>query len=248
MKKQLIYNKIQISGFILYFLFLFIERILAIILSVNANNEYGLVNPSFISISTYTVTLISVLIGTILFIKPIVNMAKVLFTKSLYDFSNNIKPLIIASMALLFSGMMHTGFTYPGLQFIAYGFLLLSLLARTMENANRISITSLIYISLFSMSIPVVYSISISPTINVLFYVFEYIGVFTLIPILGMLFYAHYKNYKTQSSIIIPIYLLIIVGVILGLKWTQEINYFVLIATSITLIAYIPFKIYCKRE
>lgn len=248
MEKKLLLNKIQIIGFVLYFLILLTERIIALILSVNTNNEYGLINPSFISLSTYSITALSVLSGTILFIKPIYKMFSVLFTNKIYDFNDNIKHLIIASMVLLFSGMMHTAFTIATIQFVAYGFLLIALLAKTLEKPNKISITSFIYISLFSMSIPVVYSTFLSAPMNVLFYISEFLGVFILVPILGILFYSHYINNKTHNTILFPLTMIVLVALILGLKWQEEINYFVLIAASLTVVTYIPFKILSTKD
>lgn len=247
-KKLLLLNKIQIIGFILYFLILLTERIIALILSVNTNNEYGLINPSFISLSTYSITALSVLSGTILFIKPIYKMFSVLFTNKIFDFNDNIKHLIIASMALLFSGMMHTTFTIATIQFVAYGFLLIALLAKTLQKPNRISITSFIYISLFSMSIPVVYSTFLSAPMNVLFYISEYMSVFILVPILGILMYSLYKNNVAINTILIPFIMIILIALTLAFKWQEEINYFVLIASSLTLISYIPFKIFSTKQ
>lgn len=244
--KKLLFNKFQIIGFLLYFAILLTERILALIFSVNINNEYSLTSGSFIAISTYSVTALSVVVGVILFIKPIIKMLNSLFSKQEFDFNLNIKQIMIASMALLYSGMMHTGFTIVGLQFVAYGFLLLSVLFRTLENPNKTSISSLIYISIFSMAIPVVYSTSLQVPLSILFYTSEFLAVFTLIPVLGVLFYSHYKNFKTNTSIIFPLLMSVLVGLVVGLKWIDEINYFVLVAAILTLISYIPFKLLSK--
>lgn len=246
MNKKLLFNKFQIIGFVLYFIILLIERILALVFSVNINNEYSLTNGTFIAISTYSVTALSVLVGFVLFAKPIVKMISSLFSKSEFDFNSNIKQIMIASMALLYSGMMHTGFTIVGLQFVAYGFLLLSVLFRTLEQPSKTSISSLIYISIFSMAIPVVYSTSLDTPLNILFYASEFLTVFILIPVLGVLFYYHYKNYQTKNSIIFPLLMSILVGLVLGFKWIEEINYFVLVAASLTLVSYIPFKLLSK--
>ena len=66
-KKELLFNKLIIIGFIFYFFILLVERVLALIFSVNQGGELALLNHTFIGVATYVVTALSVLGGLILY-------------------------------------------------------------------------------------------------------------------------------------------------------------------------------------
>ena len=75
-KSKYVINKITIIGFLLYFFILLIERIIALILSVNNGGDISLLSGSFFGVSTYIITACSVLFGVLLFIKPLIKLVK----------------------------------------------------------------------------------------------------------------------------------------------------------------------------
>ena len=104
-------NKLKSIGLIMYFIILFIERLLAVILSINNGGVYAVNMGNIFNYITYSVTVISLIAGTILSVKLVISLLKSLFSKESYDFNSNYKAIVIAAMAILYSGMMHTGFT-----------------------------------------------------------------------------------------------------------------------------------------
>ena len=108
-------------------------------------------------------------------------MFKVIFTKNIYSLDEKqyfriILPIII----LLFAGMTHTGFTIPYLQFLAYAHLIASMIAKTVDvcltnKEKRLdTIISVVYLTLFSMAIPVIYPTWSAAPLNVFIYLAEY--------------------------------------------------------------------------
>ena len=69
---------------------------------------------------------------------------------------------------ILISGMVHTEYTIPGIQFASYGALIVAMVLKTIEKTgdggdNIFMWYSLIYSVMFSMAIPVVYKSSELP-------------------------------------------------------------------------------------
>ena len=56
MKKNLMMNKMEIIGYLGYYLILFIERTLALILSVNHGEDYSLASRNVLPFITYSFT------------------------------------------------------------------------------------------------------------------------------------------------------------------------------------------------
>ena len=126
-------SKLKLIGLILYFLILFVERLLAVILSFGVGGEYALISGNVFNYIAYGITAVSLVAGLILMIKVMPAMFVSVFTSKEYDFASNYKQVVIAAMAILFGGMMHTGFTIAPVQFVAYGFLIASMVVRTIE-------------------------------------------------------------------------------------------------------------------
>lgn len=252
-KKELLFNKLIIIGFIFYFFILLVERVLALIFSVNQGGELALLNHTFIGVATYVVTALSVLGGLILFAKPCFAMLRKFFSKEKYDLENNYIKIILASMVFLVSGMMHTGFTLAPVQFIAYGFLIMSMIVSTIvyclkDKGGRFQyIVSLIYLVLFSMAIPVVYTISIKE-FWVVFYAGEFLAVFSLIPLFGLALIPFFLKGKVNFSIFMIIPMVVLNTLIIGLKWREEINWFLLIFASLTLLFYLTFGLLARYK
>ena len=125
--------KLKLIGLILYFIILFIERLLAVILSFKVGGEYALVSGNVFNYIAYGITTVSLVAGLVLMIRVLPAMFVSVFTSKEYDFGANYKPVVIAAMVLLFGGMMHTGFTIAPVQFVAYGFLIGSMILKYFE-------------------------------------------------------------------------------------------------------------------
>ena len=254
MKKEMVFNRLKIVGLVMYFIVLFIERLLAVILSVNNGEYYSLKSGFVFNYITYSVTVVSLIAGTFLAIKPLAGMFKALFSKELYPFESNYKPIVIAAMALLYGGMMHTGFTIAPVQFVAYGFLIGSMVVRCVEKCNEdknnrfSSIVSVIYLTLFSMTVPVCYIALELGVLTIPFYLAEFAATFILIPIFGIMLYKFYTTGITSFSVINPLIMLILSGAAVALKWSEEINYFVLIFVVLTILFYVSFGVIANRK
>ena len=250
MKKGMLGNKFKIIGLVLYFVILFAERLMAVIFSFNQGGVYALKSGSYFNYIAYGVTVISLIVGTILAIKPLIGMLGKLFSKEQYDFENNYKAIVIAAMALLYGGMMHTGFTLAPMQFVAYGFLIATMVVRCVEKCiedNKSafpSIVSVIYLTLFSMTVPVCYiALKLRAPQFYLFYIAEFAAAFILIPVFGIMLLKFYKNGVTSFSFVYPLIMLILSGSAVLFKWSEEINYFVLIFVILTCVFYLAFGI-----
>ncbi len=254
MKKEILFNKLKIVGLVLYFIVLFIERLLAVVLSINNGDYYSLKAGYVFNYITYSVTVISLIVGAILSIKPLIGLLKSLFSKELYPFETNYKSIVIAAMALLYGGMMHTGFTLAPIQFVAYDFLIASMVVRCIEKCiydkdkRFVSIVSVIYLTLFSMTVPVCYIALELGALTIPFYVAEFSAAFVLIPVFGIMLYKFYQSGVTSFSGINPIIMLVLSGLAVILKWTEEINYFVLIFVILTNLFYLSFGLVAAKK
>ena len=247
-------NKLKIIGLIVYFIVLFAERLSAVLLSFNHGGEYALSSGHVFNYIAYSITVVSLIIGTILSVKPVFGMIKSLFSKNLYPFEENYKSIVIASMALLYSGMMHTGFTVAPVQFVAYGFLIFSMIIRTVEecrdNKGRSfsSIVSVIYLTLFSMTVPVCYIALKLGALTVFFFAAEFVAVFVLIPLFAKMLLRFFNEGVTDFSFINPLIMFVLSGLCVALKISEEINVFVLIFVILTILFYLAFGIIAGKK
>ena len=254
MKRELLFNKLKIVGLVMYFVILFIERFLAIIFSINHGDYYSLKSGYAFNYVTYSVTVISLIVGVILSVKLVIGLLKSLFLKELYPFEEKYKSIVIAAMAFLYGGMMHTGFTLAPMQFVAYGFLIGSMIVRCVEKCvedkhKRFeSIVSVIYLTLFSMTVPVCYIALELGVTTILFYIVEFLAAFVLIPVFGIMLYQFYKSGITSFLFFYPLLMFSLSGLTVILKWREEINFFVLIFVVLTLTFYFAFGIAASKK
>ena len=250
MKKNLMMNKMEIIGYLGYFIILFVERTLALILSINHGEDYSLASRNVLPFITYSFTFISVLLSLIFLPKILIIFFKNLFSKEELDFAPHYKYITVTSIVVLLGGMMHTGFTLGLLQFVGYGFLIISFLIRTIKkikegNGRFECIIELIYLIFFSMTIPVCYITYLNGIQMVLFYIVEFITTLTLLFIFGKMMYSFFNNGEEVFSIIYFIVMLVLCSLTIGLKWIDEINVFVLMFVILSAIAYIINATYC---
>ena len=262
-------SKLKLIGLILYFIILFIERLLAIILSFKMGGEYALVSGNVFNYIAYGITAVSLVGGLVLMIKVLPAMFVSVFTSKEYDFASNYKPVVIAAMAILFGGMMHTGFTVAPVQFVAYGFLIASMVVRTIECCLEVksgvapdgdagatpagkrrrfaSIVSVIYLTLLAMAVPVSYISFQDMPMRAVFFAVEFTAVFVLVPVFGMLLLQFYETGVTSFSFVYPMLMLILSGLTVALKWKEEINWFVLIFVVLTMLFYLSFGLAARK-
>ena len=256
MRKKTLFSKLKLIFLVLYFIILFVERLLAVIISIKSGGEYALISGNIFNYFAYGVTAVSLLAGTVLIIRVIPGMFISIFTTREYAFSENYKRIVIAAMAILFGGMMHTGFTLAPMQFVAYGFLIASMVVRTIEccrengasDVRFASIVSVIYLTLLAMAVPVSYISHQSMPVLAVFYVVEFCAVFVLVPVFGKLLLIFYDKGVTSFSFIYPIILLLLSGLTVALKWTEEINWFVLVFLVLTEVFYLSFGLIAHRK
>ena len=261
-KTTKILSKLKLIGLILYFIILFIERLLAVILSFKIGGEYALVSGNVFNYIAYGITAISLAAGLVLMIRVLPAMVVSVFTSKEYDFSSNYKPVVIAAMAILFGGMMHTGFTIAPVQFVAYGFLIGSMIVRTIECCLEVkagavpggkgrrfaSIVSVIYLTLLAMAVPVSYISFQDMPMRAVFFAVEFIAVFVLVPVFGILLLKFYETGVTSFSFLYPMLVLLLSGLTVALKWKEEINWFVLIFVVLTTLFYLSFGLIARRR
>ncbi len=245
-KREIVINKIICGGFLGYFIILFIERLLALIFSTYLGGELSLLEGGFYAFSTYFFTLASLVAASILFIKPAIEMFKVIFKKEIYvlDDKRYFK-IILPMIILLFGGMTHTGFTISYLQFVSYGCLIASMVAKTVEvcltNKDKRfdTIISVIYLTLFSMSIPVIYPTWLDLPLNVLIYISEFSSVLLLVPTFGLMLLYFFKNDGISKFHFMPLVFMVVLSTTtIGLMWIESINLFAFIFEILAIICF----------
>ena len=150
--------------------------------------------------------------------------------------------LVAAVGCILLSGMVHTEYTIPGIQFGAYGLLIVAMVLRVIANQNEMAAGKkalmLLYVIAFSMAIPVVYASQCRH--KTAFHITECIVSFVLVVIFSIMFFVlFYGNYKALLN---PLFLIIaLIGdiLVLALRWDETINWFVLVSLGIATLAWI---------
>ena len=247
-------NRLISIGFIGYTLILLVERILALIFSVQSGGEYALVSNNVMPTIYYAIVCLSISAAAVLLAVPMYKMVIQLFKKENYEF--NWKELIIGMMVLLFSGMMHTGWTLAPLQFVAYGFLIGAMICVTINSCLRNkntynSIISVIFLTLFSMAIPVCYA-SVNEATQVPFYTFTLLAVFAEIPLFGFMLYEFFNKGEISFNYSPVIAMLALSGSVVLLNFTSagDFNWFVAIFVVLTVAMYLGFglKVFLKNR
>lgn len=240
-------NRLISIGFIGYVLILLGERIAALVLSVSNGGEYALVSNNVMPTIYYAIVAISITTGAVLLAKPLYEMAVQLFKKEKYEF--NWKELLIGAMVLLFSGMMHTGYTLSPVQFVAYGLLIGAMVCVTIDSCKRRknnfnSIISVVFLTLYSMSIPVAY-VSVNEATQLPFYIFTLLAVFAEIPLFGFMLYEFMNKGEIHFdySPVIAMFALSGSVVLLNFTTVSNFNWFVAIFVLLTVACYLGFEL-----
>ena len=80
------------------------------------------------------------------------------------------------------------------------------------------------------------------------FVIAEFAAACILIPVFGRMLLIYFKEGVTDLSIINPLIMFILSGAAVALKWSEEINYFVLIFVILTVVFYLAFGIVAGRK
>ena len=211
-----------------YFLILFGERIQSLIRSF-ADKNISMWGNGF---SRYVngVCILSLVVSVILLFTINRDFLKALLSDAT---PVNTKMICITIGVILVSGMVHTEYTIPGIQFASYGLLIAALVIKTAENNSMADDSILLWLSLvylisFSMAIPVVYESHIDCA--GLFHIIEAVVSVVLVAAFAYMAYRVFNNNAVNLFMLPPIIIAVIGdAAILALRWKEQINTFVLI-------------------
>ena len=152
--------------------------------------------------------------------------------------------LTVTSGVILVSGMIHTLYTVPGIQFASYGMLIVAMILRVIQLLPNVKCPfgtwySLLYLTVFSMAIPVVYKFYSLPN-PALFHVIEYIVMLALVISFTLMLRRLFLGKGENLLLWIP-FAIMAVGdaVILWMSWSVSVNTFVLIFAALSVVLFI---------
>lgn len=243
-KKTIGANVLQCVFFLLYFALLTVERAISLI------EAFKTPFAEMLPLDGYMVVLtVLSLIGGWTYL--------LVLGRKLFDFGavkkeNDFLHPCIAAGILLLGGMVHTQGTIPPVQFAAYGCLLIAMLLHTVQGVRQhgggaLRWMSYAYITAFSMAIPVVYTTKCLPDSCALctaFYPIESIASVLLVALFTGILARFYQNDSLLTFC--PWSWGIAAALdaaVLGLRWHDEINFFVLIFIALTVLIGIVGKV-----
>ncbi len=159
----------------------------------------------------------------------------------------NVTMLSVTAGVILLSGMVHTDYTIPVVQFVAYGVLIIGLFLQTILTAKtgRSTFTlwySLIYLVAFSMAIPVMYHSSIQHA--TLFHVLEAVASAALVAMFTFMLMRVMTGQGNNLLLWAPfLTMLVSDAVLIAMRWKESINVFVLLFASLSTVLFIAGKI-----
>lgn len=213
----------------LYFIILLFERIMSLVKSI-ADKEISIFGTDF-NRMVYALVIISIIgFFVLLFVYDRTYLSSLFtFDKSIHD-AVNLKMLTVTVGVILISGMMHTEYTIPGIQFGAYGILILGMiLMTTLYSPKAATWIGLAYVVAFSMAIPVVYKSEIQAAFA--FHILEIIAALALIAVFSYMFYRIYAGTANNLFLFLPLAIMIILdALVLIFRWKEKVNGFVLVS------------------
>ena len=225
--------------FLLYFAILAGERIQSLIQAIPACGLSPVTFEGF----TDLVALLSLCAAAVMLIFFSKGYWRSLFTSAVPDYS----ALTVASGVILVSGMVHTEHTIAPIQFAAYGMLILAMILRAAElsksSGDRFGLWySLIYLTAFSMAIPVVYHSSIVQA--GLFHFIETDVMLMLVLSFTVMLRRLFVGRGDDLLLWVP-FIVMAVGdaAVLWMRWAEEVNSFVLIFAALSAALFIAGKI-----
>lgn len=234
--KKSIANVFESVLFLLYFVVLTVERTISLV----AAFSYGIAEMGALDVYMTVITIAALVCGWAYL---------VIFGRKLFRFASDktgadFKHPSIAAGIILVGGMVHTIGTIPPVQFAAYGCLLAAMAIftarRTIAGGNApIRWLTFAYTVAFSMAIPVVYIMGCEhecPTAAA-FYPIECITSVALVALFTVMLVKFYDTGAIGSFCpFVWIFAAIADAAVIGLRWHDEINMFVLIFASLALV------------
>ena len=229
--------------FLLYFLILFAERFQSLYRSFSLSRKEMFSSSFDIYVNVVTmISLFSFLVLICFFNKGF--WASLVSKNAKVDYSL----LTLTAGVILISGMVHTEYTIPPIQFVSYGALIALMVLRTVEKTgeggdNFLMWYSLIYCVMFSMAIPVVYKSNIDKA--ALFHTIESIVSLTLVVAFTYMLNRVFLTKADNLMSLVP-FLIMIIGdvLVLALRWKESVNSFVLIFASVSTLMFIIGRIF----
>ena len=219
--------------FLIYFVVLFIERAQSLYRSFSLTRK-EMFSSSF-DIHVNVVTMISLLSFLVLICFFNKDFWASLVSK---EAKVNYSMLTLTAGVILISGMVHTEYTIPGIQFASYGALIMAMVLKTIEKTggggdDTLMWYSLIYSVMFSMAIPVVYKSSIDKA--ALFHTVEAVVSLALVVAFTYMLNRVFLTKADDLMSLVP-FLIMLIGdiLVLALRWKESVNSFVLIFASIS--------------
>ena len=219
--------------FLIYFVVLFIERAQSLYRSFSLTRK-EMFSSSF-DIYVNVVTMISLLSFLVLICFFNKDFWASLVSK---EAKVNYSMLTLTAGVILISGMVHTEYTIPGIQFASYGALIMAMVLKTIEKTggggdDTLMWYSLIYSVMFSMAIPVVYKSSIDKA--ALFHTIEAVVSLSLVVAFTYMLNRVFLTKADDLMSLVP-FLIMLIGdtLVLALRWKESVNSFVLIFASIS--------------
>lgn len=239
--------------FILYFLILITERVLSFVLTMNKDSSL-VFNNGFNSF-TFIFAGLSILAFVIVYCALCRDSFKLLIhPKQKETLPVNFVNLSIVSGVLLLSGMVATPNTISGIQFGAYGILIVGLLLRTIEcsytTKNKLSLwLSFIYLVCFSMAIPVMHEAPSTTQDLLVFHIVEAVAVNVLVCMFTFLEAYMFKEEDFRLFSVVSLVLVIAFNVALALWPSLDksmINWFAIIFAIASVVIFLFGFIYSK--
>jgi len=236
-KKTFVFNVLQCVLFMLYFALLTVERIISLVAAFGTPFAEMLPLDGYMTV----LTMLSLAGGW----AYLVVLGRKLFDFGAVKNENDFLHPCIAAGILLLGGMVHTEGTIPPVQFAAYGCLLTAMLLHTVRSVRLygnglLRWLSFAYITAFSMAIPVVYTTKCVPDTCALCTAFYPIESITSVLLVALFTAMLVRFYKRDGLLTFCPWgwgiAAALDAVVLGLRWHDEINFFVLIFIALTVI------------
>ena len=155
--------------------------------------------------------------------------------------------LTVTAGVILISGMVHTEYTVAPVQFGAYGMLIVAMVLQTVISSSGSGNAfhlwySLIYLTVFSMAIPVVYRSEIKKA--AVFHIIEAVVSVVLVIAFTYMLYLMFTGSGSNLLLWVPIITAVIGdAVVLAMRWRESVNTFVLIFAVASVILFAVGKI-----
>ena len=244
-KKVKILNYLINLSFFLYFIILLVERTISV--AKTFSNGFDIFSNFFFEY-VYLLVFFSIAGWLVFLLIKCRDNIEYLFKPS--D-EISFRHLCIASGIILLSGMVHTEYTIPVIQFVSYGILIVGILLKVIldhkKSNNKVSLwLSFVYLVCFSMAIPVMYYSMIE--LHILFHILEGIASFALVAVFTFLLIDIFEG---ENNLFKPwtICLAIVLDVpLIILRWNEEINWFVLIFISLSTLMFLVGYFYNRKR